>query len=124
MQKPKWLYSWTWTEADEIRLNGAAGDLEELANELSTLAQTCYTQGENGLSSDLITDAGSHYEGELNAWKQKIENEVVSNLRVAATAIRSTVLERQTSWDKFQSEVIKFNKGVAKQAENITEQVD
>ena len=121
MQKPKWLYSWTWTEADEIRLSGAANDLDSLANELSSLAGTCCTQGKNGLSADLITDAGAHYEEELNRWKQKIESEVVSNLRASASAIRSTVAERQTIWDQFQRKVREFNAWAKEQAENLIE---
>lgn len=124
MLKPKWLYSWTWSEADEIRLTGAADSLDSLANELSTLAQSCCTQGKNGLSSDLITDAGSHYEDELDLWKQKIESEVVSNLRVSASAIRSTVEERRTIWDQFQIEMGKFNAWMKEQAENLAEQVN
>lgn len=124
MLKPKWLYSWTWTEADEIRLTGAANDLDSLANELSSLAQSCCIQGKNGLSSDLITDAGSHYEDKLDRWKQKIESEVVANLRASASAIRSTAAERQTIWDQFQSEMRKFNAWVKEQAENIAEQAD
>lgn len=121
MQKPKWLYSWTWTEADELRLTSAANNLDSLANELSTLAQSCCIQGKNGLSSDLITDAGSHYEDELDRWKQKIESEVISNLRASASAIRNTVAERQTIWDQFQSEMRKFNAWVKEQAENLAE---
>lgn len=121
MNKPKWLYSWTWSEADEIRLSGAANDLDALANELSSLAATCRTQGKNGLSSDLITDAGTHYEDELDRWKQKIDSEVVSNLRAAASAIRNTVAERQTIWDQFQREMRKFNAWVKEQAENLVE---
>ena len=121
MRKPKWLYSWTWTEADEIRLTSAANNLDTLANELSTLAQSCCIQGKNGLSSDLITDAGSHYEDELDRWKQKIESEVVSNLRASASAIRGTVAERRTLWDQFQSEMRKFNAWVKEQAENLAE---
>ena len=93
MLKPQWLYSWTWTEADEIRLTGAANDLDSLANELSSLAQSCCIQGKKGLSSDLITDAGIHYENELDSWKQKIESEVVSNLRASASAIRRVCSE-------------------------------
>lgn len=124
MLKPKWLYSWTWSEADEIRLTGAADSLDSLANELSTLAQSCCSQGKNGLSSELITDAGSHYEDELDLWKQKIESEVVSNLRASASAIRNTVAERQTIWDQFQSEMRKFDAWVKEQAENLAEQVD
>lgn len=124
MLKPQWLYSWTWTEADEIRLTGAANDLDSLANELSSLAQSCCIQGKNGLSSDLITDAGSHYEDELDRWKQKIESEVVSNLRASASAIRSTAAERQTIWDQFQSEMRKFNAWVKEQAEKLAEQAD
>lgn len=124
MQKPKWLYSWTWTEADEIRLTGAANDLDSLAKELSSLAQSCCIQGKNGLSSNLITDAGSHYEDELVRWKQKIESEVVSNLRASASAIRNTVVERQTLWDQFQIKVRDFNTWVKEQAENLVEQTD
>lgn len=121
MLKPKWLYSWTWSEADEIRLTGAADNLDSLANELSSIAQSCCTQGKSGLSSDLITDAGSHYEDELDLWKQKIESEVVSNLRASASAIRSTVEERRTIWDQFQIEMSKFNAWVKEQAENLVE---
>ena len=124
MQKPKWLYSWTWTEADEIRLTGAANDLDSLAKELNSLAQSCCIQGKNGLSSNLITDAGSHYEDELVRWKQKIESEVVTNLRASASAIRNTVAERRTLWDQFQIEVRKFNAWVKEQAENLVEQTD
>ena len=124
MLKPQWLYSWTWTEADEIRLTGAANDLDSLANELSSLAQSCCIQGKNSLSSDLITDAGSHYEDELDRWKQKMESEVVSNLRASAAAIRSTAAERQTIWDRFQSELRKFNEWVKEQAEKLAEQTD
>ena len=119
MKKPKWLYSWSWTEADEMRLSGAANDLDKLANELSSLAESCCTQGKNSLSSELITDAGSHYEDELYRWKQKIESEVVSNLRASASAIRSTVAERRTIWDKFQSEMRKFDAWVKEHAENL-----
>lgn len=108
MLKPKWLYSWTWTEADEIRLTGAANDLDKLANEISSLAQSCCTKGKNSLSSELITDAGSHYEDVLDLWKQKIESEVVSNLRASASAIRNTVAERRTLWDQFQYELRRF----------------
>ena len=108
MDEPRWLYSWHWTEFDEIRLSGAANDLDSLANELSSLAQSCCVQGKNGLSSALITDAGNHYEDELDLWKQKIESEVVTNLRASASAIRSTIAERRTLWDQFQSEVRKF----------------
>lgn len=121
MLKPKWLYSWTWTEIDEIRLTGAADDLDSLANELSSIAQSYCTQGKDVLSSELSTDAGSHYEDELNLWKQKIESEVVSNLRASASSIRSTVAERQTLWDQFQSEMRKFNAWVKEQAENLVE---
>ena len=124
MRKPKWLYSWTWTEADEIRLTGAANTLDSLANELSSIAQSCCAQGKNGLSSGLVTDAGTHFENELDCWKQKIESEVVSNLRASAAAIRSTAAERQTLWDQFQSEMRKFNAWVKEQAENLAEQVD
>lgn len=108
MKKPEWPYGWNWTEVDEIRLNGAANDLDELANELSSLAASCCTQGKNGLSYEFITDAGAHYEEELNRWKQKIDSEVVIKLRVSAAEIRNTVAERQTLWDRFQSEVRKF----------------
>lgn len=121
MLKPKWLYSWTWTEADEIRLSGAANDLDSLANELSSLAESCCIQGKDGLSSDLITDAGTHYEDELCRWKQRIDSEVVSNLRASASAIRNTVAERQTIWDQFQSEMKKFDAWVKEQAENLAE---
>ena len=124
MLKPKWLYSWTWTEADEIRLTGAANDLDSLANELSSLAQSCCIQGKNSLSFELITDAGSHYEDELDRWKQKIESEVVSNLRASASAIRNTVAERKTLWDQFQRELSKFNAWVKEQAENLVEQAN
>lgn len=124
MLKPKWLYSWTWSEADEIRLTGAANDLDSLANELSSLAQSCCIQGKNCLSSDLITGAGSHYEDELDLWKQKIESEVVSSLRTSASAIRNTVAERRTIWDQFQIEMGKFNAWVKEQAENIAEQTE
>ena len=124
MAEPKWPYSWNWTEFDEMRLSGAANDLDSLANELSSLAQSCCIQGKNGLSSDLITDAGSHYEDELDRWKQKIESEVVSNLRASASAIRSTAAERQTIWDQFQSEMRKFNAWVKEQAEKLAEQAD
>ena len=110
MNEPQWPYSWNWTEFDEIRLSSAAKNLDELANELSSLAASCCTQGKNGLSSDLITDAGTHYEDELTRWKQKMDSEVVSNLRVSAAAIRNTIAERQTLWDKFQTEVKKFLK--------------
>ena len=110
MREPRWRHSWSWTEFDEIRLNGAAKTLDSLANELSSLAQTCCTQGKNGLSSDLITDAGSHFEDELTCWKQYIESEVVANLRVSASAIRNTVAERKTLWDQFQLEVKKYMK--------------
>lgn len=108
MKKPEWLYSWKWTEADEIRLSRAADDLDYLASELSSLAQLSCSQGKRGLSSDFITDAGSHYEGELDLWKQKMESQVVSNLQAAAAAIRSTVAERQTLWDRFQQELRAF----------------
>lgn len=108
MKEPRWLYDWNWTEFDEIRLNGAANDLDSLANELSSLAQSCCIQGKNGLSSDLITNAGTHYEDELDLWKQKVESEVVFKLRVSASAIRNTVQERRTLWDQFQSEARKF----------------
>lgn len=121
MLKPTWLYSWTWTEADEIRLTGAANDLDALANELSSLAGSCCIQGKNDLSSDLITDAGSHFENELNRWKQKIESEVVSNLRASASAIRNTAAERQTIWDQFQNDMRKFDAWVKEQAENLAE---
>ena len=123
MLKPKWLYSWTWTEADEIRLIGAADDLDTLANELSSLAQSCCVQGKNGLSSNFITDAGSHYEDELAQWAQKIQSEVVPNLRASASAIRSTAAERQTIWDQFQRETRKFEAWLKEQAENLTEVV-
>jgi len=121
MQKPKWLYSWTWTEADELRLTGAANDLDSLANELSSLAQSCCIQGKKGLSSDLITDAGNHYEDELDRWKQKIESEVVANLRASASAIRSTVAERQTIWDQFQRKLKDYSAWVKEQTENLVE---
>ena len=122
MEEPKWPYSWNWTELDELRLSGAANDLDSLANELSSLAQACCIQGKNGLSSDLITDAGSHYEDELDRWKQKIESEVVANLRTSASAIRSTVAERQTLWDQFQREIRKLDAWTKEQAENLAEQ--
>ena len=124
MKEPKWLYSWSWTEADEIRLSGAAKDLDKLANELSSLAKSCCNQGKNSLSSELITDAGTHYEEELKCWKQKIDSEVVPNLRVSASAIRNTVAERRTLWDQFQREVRKFNKWVEEQAEKLAEKLD
>lgn len=123
MQEPKWLYSWTWTEADEIRLTGAANDLDALANELSSYAQSCCIQGKKDLSNNLITDAGSRYEDALDRWKQKIESEVVSNLRASASAIRSTVAERKTLWDQFQIKVRKFDAWVKEQAENLAEQM-
>lgn len=121
MEGPKWLYSWSWSEIDEIRLNGAANDLDSLASELSTLAQSCCNQGKNSLSSELITDAGTHYEDELNRWKQKIETEVVANLRASASAIRNTIAERKTLWDQFQIEVEKFNARANEQVETIVE---
>ena len=121
MKKPEWLYSWNWTEFDEMRLSGAANDLDSLANELSSLALSCCLEGKNGLSSDFITDAGGHYEDELDLWKQKIDSEVVSNLRASASAIRSTVDERRTIWDQFQIEMSKFNAWVKEQAENLVE---
>lgn len=121
MRKPEWLYSWTWSEADEIRLSSAANDLDALSNELSSLAETCCNQGKTSLSSDLISDAGAHYEEELIRWKQKMESEVVSNLRASAAAIRGTVAERQTLWDQFQSEIRKFDAWVKEQAEKIAE---
>ena len=121
MKEPEWLYSWEWTEADEIRLNSAANDLDSLANEISTLAQSCRNQGKNGLSLNLITDAGSHYEDELDRWKQEIESGVVSNLRASASAIRSTVAERKTIWDQFQIEVNKINARAKEQTEMIVE---
>ena len=110
MKEPKWPYSWDWTEADEIRLSSAAKKMESLANELSSLATSYCTQGKNFLSSDLISDAGTHYEDELTCWKQKMDSEVVSNLRVSAAAIRNTIAERQTLWDMFQTEVKNFLK--------------
>ena len=121
MDEPKWLYSWNWTEFDEIRLSGAANDLDKLSNELSTLAESCCTQGKNSLSSELITDAGSHYEDELDRWKQKIESEVVSNLRASASAIRNTVAERRTLWDQFQYEVRRFLAWKEEHPEEYTE---
>lgn len=119
MLKPKWLYSWTWTEADEIRLSNAANELDSLANEISSLAELCYNQGKNSLSVDLISDAGIHYEDELSIWKQKINSEVVYNLRLSASAIRNTIAERQTIWDQFQSEMGKFNKWLNEQTKSI-----
>ena len=118
MQKPKWLYSWTWTEADEIRLSGAADDLDSLANELSLLAGSCHTQGKNSISSELITDAGTHYEDEIKLWKDKIDLDVVSNLRASASAIRNTVSERRTIWDQFQLELQRFYAWLKEQPEN------
>ena len=108
MVKPKWLYSWHWTEADEWRLSNAANDLDKLAEELRSLAEACCIQGNNILSSELITDAGSHYEDELEHWKGKIISQVVPNLKASATAIRNTVRERRTLWDQFQRELRKF----------------
>lgn len=121
MEKPKWLYSWTWTELDEIRLTSAANDLDELANELSSLANSCWIQGKEGLSSDLITDAGAHYAGVLDCWMLGVESDVVSTLRVSASAIRNTVAERQTIWDQFQSELRKFNAWLEEQTEKLVE---
>lgn len=121
MVKPKWLYSWSWTEADEIRLSNAASDLDTLANELSSLATSCCTQGKNGLSSDLITDAGAHYEDEIIRWQLGIDSDVVTNLRASASAIRNTIEERKTIWDQFQSEMKKFDEWVKEQAKNIVE---
>jgi len=124
MDAPKWLYGWNWTEFDEMRLTGAANDLDALANELTSLAESCFTQGKNVLSSNLITDAGSHYEDELDLWKQSIISEVVPNLRTSASAIRNTVAERQTLWDHYQSEVKRFNAWLKEQAENLAEKMD
>lgn len=121
MRKPEWLYSWTWSEADEIRLSAAANDLDALSNELSSLAESCCSQGKTSLSSDFISDAGTHYEEALIRWKQDMESEVVSNLRASAAAIRGTVAERQTLWDQFQSEMRKFNAWLKEQAEKIAE---
>lgn len=117
MKEPKWIYSWKWTEADERRLSSAADDFDSLANELSTLAESCCSQGIRSLSSDLITDAGAHYEDELNRWKQEIVSGVASNLRASASAIRHTVIERKTLWDCFQSELKKFHEWVKEQEE-------
>lgn len=121
MLKPKWLYSWTWTEVDEIRLTGVANDLDALANELSTLARSCCSQGKKGLSSDFITDAGSRYEDELDRWKLRMESEVVANLRASASLIRSTVAERQTIWDQFQREMRKYEAWLKEQVENLAD---
>lgn len=124
MDEPKWLYSWSWSEMDEIRLNGAANDLDSLATELSALAQSCCNQGKYSLSSELITDAGTHYEDELNRWKQKIETEVVANLRASASAIRNTIAERKTIWDQFQIEVEKLKAKANEQVETIVEYLE
>ena len=124
MKKPEWLYSWTWTEADELRLSGAASDLEKVANEISSIAATCANEGKSSLSYELITDAGTHYEDELALWKQKIDSDVVSNLTAAASAIRSTVAERQTIWDQFQREMKTFNEWLEEQKDKVVEQFD
>ncbi len=124
MKKPKWLYSWSWSEADEIRLSNAARDLDALANEISSLAESCCSKGKKGLSSELITDAGAHYEDELTRWKQGIDSDVVSNLRASAAAIRNTVAERRTLWDQFQYEMSKFNKWAKEQKEKLAEKLD
>ena len=124
MKEPKWLYSWNWTEVDELRLSSAASDLDALANELSSLAETCCSQGKISISSELITDAGAHYEDELNAWKRKIDSEVVFKLRVSAAAIRNTIAERQTLWDQFQDEVRKFNAWLKEHKEELAEKLD
>ena len=108
LEEPKWPYSWSWTEVDEIRLSSAAKTLDSLANELSSIAKSCCTQGKNNLSFDLITDAGTHFEDELDRWKQGIESDVVTNLRASAAAIRNTIAERQTLWDQFQKELKEF----------------
>lgn len=112
MDEPKWLYSWSWTEADEIRLNGAADDLDALANELSSLAASCCTQGKKGLSSDLNTDAGAYFEDELERWRQSVTTDVVNNLRASASAIRNTVATRQTLWDQFQKKLKNFKESL------------
>ena len=121
MKKPVWPFSGYWSEADEIRLSNAAKDLDALANELSTLASTCCNQGKNSLSSSLITDAGTHYEDELNIWKQNLESNVVANLRASAAAIRATVATRQTMWDKFVDEVNSFNAWAKEAGEELME---
>jgi uncharacterized protein YukE len=108
MKKPEWLYSWTWTEADELRLSGAAKDLDRLAKEIASLAASCRSRGTGSLSSELITDAGTHYEDTLDQWKQQIDSDVVANLRASAAAIRSTVTERKTLWDQFQYQLRKY----------------
>lgn len=119
IKEPEWLYSWNWTELVEYRLSGAANDLDKLANELSALAATCWERGKNSLSIDMVTDAGVHYEDELNCWKQNIDSEVVANLKISASAIRNTIAERQTIWDQFQDEVRKYMESTQK--EDLTE---
>ena len=121
MKKPEWLYSWTWTEADEFRLSGAASGLDTLANELSALAKNCYSQGKNALASNLVTDAGTHYEDELKIWKQRIESDIVPNLKASAAAIRATVEERRTIWDQFRIKVKDFNEWAKENGEDLIE---
>lgn len=108
MDKPEWIYSWNWTEGDELRLSSAANKLDKLANELSALAETCTAQGKNSLALNLVSDAGTHFEDELDAWKQKMNNDVIANLRTSASAIRNTIAERSTLWDAFQNALKKF----------------
>lgn len=108
MIKPKWLYSWSWSEADEIRLSQAAASLDSLADTISGLAQDCYEKGQKDLSNQLVTDAGFHFVEELANWKQKLNSDVVDNLRLSAKLIRNTIDERTTIWDKFQKELADF----------------
>ena len=121
MKKPNWPYSWHWTEVDELRLSGAARDLDNLASEISSIASTCCNEGKSSLSSELITDAGTHFEDELKLWKQKIDSDVVANLNAAAAAIRNTIEERKTLWDCYWEECRSFNEWAKENGEELIE---